>query len=534
MPKQQIPLIGELNPMMADNPDLSSANPTLQFNQNGFYQKVETNTKSEAFTFNKRPGIDSGTQLLTVTPGAAFSLLVASYSQEENPSLFQIYTDNVNWSCFYNTTAEALPGSWTMYPDVGADIVQLGQAGGIYGPYEWAFTDFNQGGLYNTATGVISEITDVDYVAIATVGSSQLSNMVAIDGFLLQANTVNNRIYNSVVNNPASWAATSYIAANKVPGRIIKLEKVRNYLVAFKTHSIEFFENVGNPTPGSPFDSRPSLHRNYGAFLCNWVKSCSKGIIWVGRDPAGSPGVFVLDRETLVISEVSTPGIKALLGQSPFASEENNRNYDQHNTSGCCILTFDDKELFLFTPGNGSNYGNVGGSLVYDLDLGVWGLWITQDIYNCILSNKGATQITNTFVNWRETNRTFAIFNPEAFQDTDKAAATTPIAFKWVSDIMDFGNSERKFQGSMEVSYYTNRSSSLPSVNLQYQDFGTANSTTATSVAKTATAIGTNRLKWWRLGSFFKRRYIISSTSNAPLRIGVVEVDLDVDPNASD
>lgn len=92
--------------------------------------------------------------------------------------------------------------------------------------------------------------TLTDTVINLAVGAS--GDPVFLNGRIYVAGWRNQRIYNSAVGNLTSWTpANDYIDAEQVGDIVITLGLHRNHLVAFGTHSVEFFQDVGYEI-GSP------------------------------------------------------------------------------------------------------------------------------------------------------------------------------------------------------------------------------------------------------------------------------------------
>ena len=91
----------------------------------------------------------------------------------------------------------------------------------------------------------LTPITDPDYPATTVRGVVWLDSYV----FVMTPDGV---IHNSDLNNPSSWAATSFISANAEPDAGVAIARQLNYLVAFGEWSTEFFYDAGNAAPGSP------------------------------------------------------------------------------------------------------------------------------------------------------------------------------------------------------------------------------------------------------------------------------------------
>jgi hypothetical protein len=117
-----------------------------------------------------------------------------------------------------------------------------------------------------TATNNTVTITRTDVAKILdTDFPTAIGAFAEMDGYLFIMDATNpKRIYNSDLNSVTSWSASSYLTANMRPDASVGLVRHKNYIAAFGSASIEFFENAGNAT-GSPLRRVPALFKGFGA-----------------------------------------------------------------------------------------------------------------------------------------------------------------------------------------------------------------------------------------------------------------------------
>lgn len=433
-------------------------------------------------------------------------------------SFFIIYSDNTlaGTTFYFNNALKAKPGAWTGSGQSAHDIVKLLPA--LY-TYYWAFTNYVEGAVVD-ATGAVTKIVDVDYTAWLTK-----TNMVAMDGYIFQADYTTGYIYNSDLNNPISWTATGRILASAQPGLVMKLATVRNYLVAFKAQSIEFFENTGQPTPGSPLTAVPQLTRRYGTNSGLYFLEASDGIVFAGFDPSGKPGIFKLHFNDLGIEEISDPMIAAVLQSTirtgaPFLGTQPNGFSQRAN-----VISFEDKELLAFPLAIGSGLA----TFTYDNKIKTWAMWTTsisgaESFFPCTVifnyndgSGKARPMVAST---------NGATFYGIDFETGGTDQGSVNLDCKWCTDWYTFGTLRRKYLASLELDLTTGASGSNDNVTMYYYDNDNGVPTTSRTISSLSNS--TTRVIWRRLGSFVRRRFVFKWTMGNSVRVGAVELDLNM------
>jgi hypothetical protein len=521
--RKQLPLIQDMS-VIREATAVTNTSDVPALIKNGFYDihKDAVDGSQKVFLV-KRPCFTTQTLVNpSPAPGGTNPTLVAmALSPDGNTSLFTIYSDGTlaGTTLYYNNGVSAKPGTMVGNSGPAYDLITLAANSGLYGNNYWAFTNFLEGFVVN-GSGAVTEITDADYTAWTTK-----SNMVAMDGYIFQADYTSNYIYNSDLNAPTSWTATGRIEANLSGGRIVRLMRIRQYLVVFKQGSIEFFENQGNPTPGSPLGSIKTLARRYGAANHFLFTEASDGIIWVGFDPSGNPGVFKLDTNSFQITKISNTFVDMLLaGAENQTSGPFNLATPYSFREGMGVIGFRDKELV------GIPFSALGYSLVYDNKIGAWSMW------SCAAGG-GADTYVPFFPALRYAKKMLvagfaSTLAPNAYELSETVFVDSfggQVPVKWASDKLDFGTQRRKFHNTFEILYDQGAYSggNAGTLSFYYYDTDDATSPASTrSVTLVSSGIGSARAIFRRLGSFRSRKFVITYTGTAPIRIGAVELDI--------
>lgn len=442
---------------------------------------------------------------------------------------------------------------------------------------EWAFTqldNINYGtnvayaatngaeGLLLTSAGIPSTITDVDYTGLGTK-----TCFVGLDGYLffgVISGTGQGRIYNSDLSSAAAatgWTATSYLSALDIPGAIVWLARIRNFIVCFKQGSIEFFENIGNPTPGSPLEPRKGLTKHIGCASASSVQYVHDGIIFLGIDKNGKQGFYKINSTDLSVKPISNAIIEMCLhnGRVSVANFQQYSN-DYEGASNVArgqsqVVVWHNKELYLTTV-----YSYLDGyeiTMVYDNELDLWYQWATNfggsgdgtfidkhfvpsmcfqltaggtGGYYTMFANNYASMTTSRFSVFYATYSGGAVASncwKDSYNTTTTDFQNYPCA--WRSEHFDFGTNDRKFMHSLEVIFDSplfsgdNTTSGTMLVRIQRL----ANSSASLNNSqRTIYPAGSrfNRVKLNRLGQFRAAAVEVVAYGPFPTRIWAVEV----------
>lgn len=535
--RKLIPVIQEME-VHVTGATMALSDTFYPFHKNGFLDVYkDAQDQSQRIFLVKRPGLAAATAQIAPSPAPAGTNPIATcgaLAPDGSKNFFIVYTDGTlaGTTLYFNNGLIAKPGAWALSAATGApgahDIVQLASttSASSYGGYFWALTSFNTGAVIDNA-GAITQIVDVDYTAW-----TKKSNILPMDGYLFQADTDTGYIYNSDLNTPLSWTATGRILAANYPGTIVRLMRVRNYLVAFKTGSLEFYSNQGNPTPGSPLSAEPYLTQKYGCSSPQLITEVSDGIVFAGFDPSGRAGIFKLHYNNLTISEIGNAFLSSVLQNlQATAGPFHISNGRPTSYFRSLVIPFRNKELVTFPL---SLFGQ-NATFIYDNKLASWCMWTAynnttalEDAFPSYVVMRRANGITQQEVMFADLNAyTFSSMSTSWLADY----TTHAIDFKWVTSYMDFGTSRRKFMGSLTVALENNTSGAEATViTLAYRDGDTSPTTTTRSQTWSPTAAGANKkIVFRRLGSFVSRQFIIGASDTvSAVRIGAVEVDIDM------
>lgn len=214
-------------------------------------------------------------------------------------------------------------------------------------------------------TGKLVSIDKSTKVATVQTGAPSPSNphVATLDGYLFVAKEGTDEIYNSDLNDVSGWdLGINFIQSLSEPGNITALVNYKNYVIAFKAKSMEFFYNAAL-TGTSPLERNDSLRTSVG---CEYPFSIATGedsMFWIGRGIGGlSPSVYSMVGDSL--AKISTPAIDRQL-QSSFVSYDKQGNYRGwlYKDSG--------HTFYIIRAFDGTNTRY----LAYNIENKQWGYW---------------------------------------------------------------------------------------------------------------------------------------------------------------
>ena len=341
--------------------------------------------------------------------------------------------------------------------------------------------------LYKIATNdAVTQITDGD------LPSGPVSP-VSMNGYVFVIKNGTDEIWNSDVDDPTAWTATSFLSAEMYPDNLVSLARQANYVVAFGTYSTEFFYDNANAT-GSPLRRQDAVAAKVGLAAQGSVAQVDKRLIFIGQTRAGDPGVWQFDSLTpQVVSDEYIDRILAAEGSSL--------------SSATGFITKHKGHTFYVI-------GLTSRTLVFDMDQKLWvGDW---SIYNAgahaVLPFKYATEgASNTTMLLHNTDGKMYQLDPTTYQDTAGAILCWIVTMR-----IDFGGNHWKRMFRVEI-VSDRQSSGTCTLEFSDDDYQTW------STARTLDLIVRPYTK--ALGVFRRRAFRIKHTANTDFRIDALEFD---------
>jgi stabilization protein len=341
--------------------------------------------------------------------------------------------------------------------------------------------------MYTISTSdVVTEITDGDLPASPITP-------VSLDGYVFVIKSGTDEIYNSDVDAPTAWTASSFLSAEMFPDNLVALARQVNYVVGFGSFSCEFFYDNENPS-GSPLRRQDAVAIKMGLAARDSLAQTDRRLIFVGQTKTGDPGIWVFD--ALTPQQVSDEYINRILTAEGSSLPNATGWITKHKGHTLYVLLLTSRVL------------------VYDMDQKIWcGEWsITNAGAHAVLPFKYATEgANNTTMALHNTDGKFYKLDPDLYQDTAGAILCWIITNRY-----DFGNNhwKRIFRVELVADRQSSGTVSLEFTDDDYQTWSTARTLDLT-IRPYTKSLGVTR----------RRAFRIKHTTNADFRAEALEFD---------
>lgn len=358
-----------------------------------------------------------------------------------------------------------------------------------------------------TATNNTVTITRTDVAKILDADfPTAVGGFAEMDGYLFIMDATK-RVYNSDLNSVTSWSATSYITASMRPDSSVGLVRHKNYIVAFGTASVEFFENAGNAV-GSPLRRVSGLFKGFGAntgtlHFQQTIAQMADLTVFSARLGTGYSvgfGIWAISDDGF--KRISTPPIENIINQAAGDTA----------SSGIDVFTMGGGTYARVVKG-GANGAN-GYDLLYHFETGIWcDSGLPSGSSNCMrLSN-------NLYaVDTISTGGQLYLFDFTMYTDT--ADNGSPIAYSMEirTSKIDLGSDLRKFVHGVKL-IADEQASGTATLEASDDDYGTW--VTLGTFDMTA-----HQKKITRCGSHKGgRAYRLTHSANTAFRAEALEID---------
>lgn len=339
---------------------------------------------------------------------------------------------------------------------------------------------------YNITTGDV--ITQIDENDDPDYPASNLGPIYYLDGYLFQAQS-DGDIWNTDLNSATAWSATSFLRANRRGDDLEAIHLQKDQIIAFGKNSIEFYFNNGNPT-GSPLLRLDKNSLDFGIATKNSLAWSGSVALFVGENSArGDGGRSVWMIANLGgIKEVSTPVINRFLAAE--GSSISSCTAWMERVAGQLVYVL--------------NLSSANRTFVFSLDTGIWNEWEIA-AGGAKFNGIAATSLNGTLYIQDATNGRIYTMLPTTYRDSG-----TDFTETLQTEKKDFGTGNRKFESALSiVGDTTTGNLGVATSDDDYTTFSTARNIDMSLDDKKLT----------RMGSFKRRAYRYTFTSNAPLRL---------------
>lgn len=234
-------------------------------------------------------------------------------------------------------------------------------------------TDPENSKAYTITTGhVLSQITNVNFPTTLAHGACTLNGRAYV------MDTSSN-IYGSDLDDGTTWNSLNVIEAEREPDKGRFIGKHFSSIVAIGASTIEFFDDVANPT-GSVLQRREDVFYNIGAIDGRSVVESGDVIFFVGSEKKGKIGVYKLENYRL--TKVSTYSIDSWL--SDLGAANTNKIWlSAFQARGSSFIS-----LSVYSESNGFYMSRPSTTILYDNGSGYWSFCTSY------ISEDGASTLT--------------------------------------------------------------------------------------------------------------------------------------------
>lgn len=210
--------------------------------------------------------------------------------------------------------------------------------------------------------GTVTKISDTDFPPNQTPSIDLAHGGCVLNGRLYVLGE-DGTIYGSELEDGSSWDALNFVTAERDPDGGTFMGRHHDHVVAMGPRTIEVFYDAAHST-GSPLSRRQDVAYNLGCHSGESAWVDGDRIWFVGVDPSGMLGVYVL--ESFRPRKVSSGEIDSYLTAALI-------------TEGCrsvgCGFAISGRMFYLLTIFDPE--GNITSTLVYDDATKFWGFWET-------------------------------------------------------------------------------------------------------------------------------------------------------------
>lgn len=308
---------------------------------------VERDLEDGEYWVSKRPGF--GVSLATITQGLSLNPSYGLYKFFDNTGSFQFLVvshanlSKVDSTLFGPTVIGAIAASSNNYV------------------FETVRSTPNFLAVLNDGAGAYytDGVTRTDMHTLANFPANIVKGWAYLDGTLYVMSRTNQIFGSANLDDPTVWSALNVIIARNGSDPAVALTKHKEFVMALKANSTEFFYDNANPT-GSPLSSLLGARIKYGCFSADSIQTIDDETFWM---TAGEGGNYQIIRLTnLQPFIISTAGIERLL-----------RYYQ---TSFTVMVSYSLKlagHRFYCLSFNLPGFKQM--TLVYDLDQKWWYVW---------------------------------------------------------------------------------------------------------------------------------------------------------------
>lgn len=336
--------------------------------------------------------------------------------------------------------------------------------------------------------GTAQKITSTNYPQSTVPGIVNLDDTV----YVMDAAGV---IYGSNLSTPFVWSSLNFITADYESDLGIAIAKYQNYLVAFKSTSLQFFYDAGR-YPGSPLLPDKNATSRVGCASAAFIVPMDNTLVFMARTE--QRGNYIAMLNGFMPTKISTPDIDRILDSWLPATSDT-----------AFSIRVNGHDFYLITLGGRDI------TLAFDFIEKRWHIWRTGATPAKFRASNYATDGLIDYLQDMALGIVYSV-SPVIYQDNSAAITLSATGVK-----VDGGTNERKFCSSLTVIGDRQSSTSPNTATVSWSDDDEVTFSSGVSVDLT-----TARPRVNRCGSFRRRTHRITHAANNPFRVEAFELAL--------
>ncbi len=345
-------------------------------------------------------------------------------------------------------------------------------------------------GTTHTLTGTT---TAVGTTALNYLPSPHIPVPTFIDGYIVLAK--GSDVYTCDLDEPGKWSAESFLSAEMFPDPVVSLSRQNNQVVVYGHSSTEFFYDAANAS-GSPLSRNDSTTLQMGNAAPYCIYANEQLCMFISQSESGGRAVW------------SVKGFQPTRVSDEYIERILDAETDMSDVRGFGLRT---KGHLFFVI----NLKTLGRTLVYDVDEKLWHEWSsnsndTHAVFGCDYMADNSTGFAYLL---HATNGCLYKMDPSVYQDD-----SVDILCELITNKYDMDTYHRKFMHSIKL--VADRYDTTNNVEFYWSD----NDYQSWSNVKTL-ELTDDYPAFQRLGSFRRRAFKLTHSSNNPLRVESLECE---------
>lgn len=355
----------------------------------------------------------------------------------------------------------------------------------------------SQGGELFVFNGVsFTKVLDSNYIT-----NTPLFGIAFLDGVYYNM-TASGKLIGSALNDPTTWPALDFVAADFEFGQGVTVTRHLNYILAFYAEGLQVYWDANAAPNGSGIALNPVLSASFrtGAYNAACVSEINDVTYFLAHTPLYGRSVQMLNGLTL--QKISDPFVERIL---------NNTTLDLSSVNLWSFgIQISGHSFYILT------LAAINVTLVYDITTGLWSTWssvvsgIEQSfVGRGYVSQAGADGNFGDFIQDTSTGKPM-LMSPTLFSD-----ATGPINVTCVTPNYDWGTlNYKRFAYMQQMADTIADSINISFTDDDYQTFSTPRQLSLQSTRKQIRNCGASRRRAWKM----------TYNGNFPLRLNDLSV----------